>query len=333
MAFSTALLLILSGSVLAANGLGALRGRTRVVLTWVFAGIAIIEALELPVNILGMHLPFETLLTGMGNAIAGQPTFSISPGTLVIVIVAAIGFFSLFLDPPATADRQKTRDTSGVAGLVTMILGGTFLLSYMFGVPFLYGTRLIPIALPTAIALTLIGSGLMTTAGPAAYPLRFFTGMSIRARLLRIFLPFILAIIIIERFLDELLSAVTPSHDALQISTSIVVFSLITGYAVIRVSRSVGDVLDNAVKKQEEAEAMLVKRNQDLAQANRELKVLDDLQVLLASIVTHSSDAILGYTLDGIITSWNAAAEKIFGYSSLSHRPSDIVPDPGGLCQ
>src|SRR5262249_11504544 len=49
----------------------------------------------------------------------------------------------------------------------------------------------------------------------------------------------------------------------------------------------------------------------------------------LASIVQSSHDPIVGKTLDGIVTSWNEAAERLFGYSSdemVGQPISRIIP-------
>jgi PAS domain S-box-containing protein/excisionase family DNA binding protein len=46
------------------------------------------------------------------------------------------------------------------------------------------------------------------------------------------------------------------------------------------------------------------------------LKQADEAQRRLAAIVESSDDAIFGKTLDAIITSWNAAAERMYGYTA-----------------
>ena len=66
------------------------------------------------------------------------------------------------------------------------------------------------------------------------------------------------------------------------------------------------------------------------------LRQMEEMQARMAAIVASSDDAIIGATLNGIITSWNAGAARIYGYSSQEaigqsvteliapHRPDEV---------
>jgi two-component system sensor kinase FixL len=58
----------------------------------------------------------------------------------------------------------------------------------------------------------------------------------------------------------------------------------------------------------------------DLSALYRERSAYDQERAHLASIVESSNDAILSETLEGVITSWNKAAERMFG-----HTASEII--------
>jgi PAS domain S-box-containing protein len=57
---------------------------------------------------------------------------------------------------------------------------------------------------------------------------------------------------------------------------------------------------------------------------------LEDKQALLNAIIMSSDDAIVSKSLDGIITSWNPAAERMFGYDqkdAVGRHISLIIPE------
>ena len=60
-----------------------------------------------------------------------------------------------------------------------------------------------------------------------------------------------------------------------------------------------------------------------------------EVRARLTAILNASEDAIVGNTLDGIITDWNKAAERIYGYSASEvigrarRKTERGVPDAG----
>ena len=80
-------------------------------------------------------------------------------------------------------------------------------------------------------------------------------------------------------------------------------------------------VLDNLLE--DPAVGGIVSNIRDITERKR----AEETRAWLAAIVESSDDAIIGKTLDGIITSWNSGAQKIYGYSAeeVIGKPINIL--------
>jgi PAS domain S-box-containing protein len=268
-ALSAALIWIVTGSLLSLNSLRPLRGAAAKAAMLVLGAIILLEAFELPLNIFGGHSAIEDFLTGIGALFLGPSSSPISPVASALIIGAAVSLFLIVRDPGKSPQNRSLRDAVGICGSIMGITSFTFVLSYIFGDPLLYGTQFIPMAAISALAAFFLGTGLVTAAGPEAVPLRYVTGATTRARLLRIFLPLFVGIILVQQIVFSTMYSHNLGRDAILTAGSLVIFVLVTGFFVSRISVTLGNALDRA-------EAELVRKNEDLGAMNEELIALEE---------------------------------------------------------
>jgi PAS domain S-box-containing protein len=74
----------------------------------------------------------------------------------------------------------------------------------------------------------------------------------------------------------------------------------------------------------------VAERTEELEREIVERRRAEDASATFASVVKSSNDAVVTKTLEGKITSWNAAAERMFGYSAaeiIGHHITELIPE------
>jgi signal transduction histidine kinase len=208
-----------------------------------------------------------------GGTFGLAPLGKMSLFSALLFTAAGLIVEMLILCPAVSA----VRDGAGTVGLGVLAVGGIFLLGYVFDAPLLYGGKTIPMALNTALAFVFLGVAVIAEAGSGAFPLRALRGPSVRARLLREFLPFVMGIAFAVAWLIHLVTIkVSDSAAALLSALAAVLAMVLAGLLCGRIARRVGGQLERAEdalrRAHEELEVRVAERTRELQQAKELLE-------------------------------------------------------------
>jgi signal transduction histidine kinase/DNA-binding response OmpR family regulator len=193
-----------------------------------------------------------------------EAPLSMSPLTGLTFCLAGLSFFILGANP-------KPPQLRTAANLAALLLG---LVNFVVFIPFLQGDHLLdwylphPAAWTTTVLGLALSAGLISAAGPMAWPLRPLCGTSNRARLLRAFLAPLIALVVLSTVLrtmvvrpvflalgGQMLTKGSPRGDTVTaIGVLFVVLTIAAGWLIVAyISKYFARELDYAEEKREKA--------------------------------------------------------------------------------
>jgi diguanylate cyclase (GGDEF)-like protein/PAS domain S-box-containing protein len=135
-------------------------------------------------------------------------------------------------------------------------------MGYLYGAPLFYGGLLIPVAITSALAFCFLSLGLLMLAGPACWPLRMYAGHSLKARLMRTFIPASLSIVLLQGLLSTMADPWIP-NPALRVAIAAFLACLIVMLIIFVIANN----LSADFERGRQAEQALIKTQQIYRQA------------------------------------------------------------------
>jgi PAS domain S-box-containing protein len=216
--------------------------------------VAAFSLLEFIGSLAGLDLTGEDRLTSAVGTVGAIPVGRMSVATAAVFVIAALGTWLVGLRSWSAGRAVRIGHVASSLGVLTVLLGGTVLLGYVFGTPFNYAGDAVPMAATTAIAFLGLGMALAATAGPASLPVRMVVGDSFEAWLSRAFLALTASSLLTLGMLAHAVSRWVPGDEALVTSALIVVTCVVTAFVVARVVRRFGARLADSEQLRQESE-------------------------------------------------------------------------------
>lgn len=219
-----------------------------------------------------------------------------SPITAIAFLLAAGSLLSM---TQRVGPSSPTRDRASVLATAVFAIGVVVCIGYLYAAPLLYGSTVVPVALTTGLAFVFLGMGLVFSCGASSWPIRPLAGSSVQTRLLRVFLPVILGIVLLHGWLGALIVP-RAGNPAVTSAVMFLLALLVVVAAVTRLSTGIGRQIDRAIAERDAAAATLTKSEEKYRSFFN-----DDL----------AADYIS--TADGMILACNPAFLRIFGLASM----------------
>lgn len=193
---------------------------------------------------MGIERIFGTPDLSFGNFPLGR----MSPFTLFLFLLSAVSLFII------TNYHNRLYKLSIFLCSIGMYVAFILDLGYLYGTPLLYGHGIIPPALNTSIAFTLLFIGILFGFGMDEMPFKLFVGQTVRARLMKNFLPITILIIIVAGWADAIVFQYFKDH--IFVSSLVTIISIfVLGLILIRLAKEIGNDIDNVFAFRKEAEA------------------------------------------------------------------------------
>lgn len=237
--------ILISFSALKLKHKGLTSKLPKVIFSFVFLVclIILIDALN------GYPLNLEYITGKSPGSLYNFPIGRMSPITSVLFLLSSTSLLAVSSD----SAFKRLATVLSIAGLLTSFI---FDLGYLYGTPLLYGHGIIPPAWNTALAFTFLFTGILTGFGMNERPLNLLLGKSVRARLMRNFLPSTLLIIIFTGWIDSIFIKIFNDH---VLVSALVTFCslLILSYIILKLSENIGSDIDEIFTLRKKTEEIL----------------------------------------------------------------------------
>jgi diguanylate cyclase (GGDEF)-like protein/PAS domain S-box-containing protein len=164
--------------------------------------------------------------------------------------------------------------------LVVFLLSSLNLLGYIFGAPPFYGGTIIPVAISTALSFWFFSLGLILTSGPTCWLTRVFTGSGLKARLMRIFIPTTVGIVLFQGIISNATDHWITLH-ALNVAMAVVIALFTVILVISLISKNISEVYERSDQAQTLQEAVY-----KIAGAVETTKSMDELYVKIHQIIS-----------------------------------------------